>query len=413
MGETYYEWGKSADALSQLLEVLLTVDVETVRQEYRNALEAAYEQLFHQYADQADSEDARQFIESMISFLSIKGWGKRLQQVRQQLDSLAGGNLLVTLAEMLTEPSAEPAMMAMTQIARYLKKGLIFTALEECFWSIQQAPYYLPLHLRLADIQIIEGRPNEAVEKYITVAETYKIRGNLERAVAIYRKALETAPMNVAVREKLIEILIESRLYDQVIEQYISVADSYYQLAQVDQAIEKYGEALEYAPMGSPNRHWEANVLHRIGDIHQQRVDWRQAVKVYRRIKHVDSEDDKAPVYLVDLYFKTGQPDQALGELDELIEFYTNKQDLDGLISALRDIAASGQKEIALHMRLAKAYLDLQMKQEAITELDVVGNIQLEAGKTQEAIRTIQAIIRLGPENVRAYRQLLSQIQAQ
>jgi tetratricopeptide (TPR) repeat protein len=349
----------------------------------------------------------------MISFLSIKGWEQRLQQVRQQLDSLAGGNLLVTMAEMLTEPSAETAMVAMTQVARYLKKGLIFTALEECFWSIQQAPYYLPLHLRLADIQITEGRLDEAVEKYITVAETYKVRGNLERAVAIYRKALDSAPMNITVRERLIEILVNSRLYDQAIEQYIVVADSYYQLAQVDQAIKKYDEALEYAPMSTPDRHWEANILHRIGDIHQQRLDWRQAIKTYRRTKRVNSDDEKARAYLVDLYLKTGQSDQALHELDELVEFYKGKREPEKLLSTLRDIAASSPRELALHMRLAKTYLDLQMKTEAITELDVVGNIQLEAGKTQEAIRTIQAIIRLGPENVQAYRQLLAQLQAQ
>jgi tetratricopeptide (TPR) repeat protein len=413
MGETYYEWGKSADGLGQLLEVLLAVDAQTVRPEYQKALEAAYEQLYHQYASQADAEDGQRFIKSMISFLSIKGWEQRLQQVRQQLDSLAGGNLLVTMAEMLTEPSAETAMVAMTQVARYLKKGLIFTALEECFWSIQQAPYYLPLHLRLADIQITEGRPDEAVEKYINVAETYKVRGNLERAVAIYRKALDTAPMNIGVRERLISILVDSRLYDQAIEQYIVVADSYYQLAQVDQAIAKYNQALEYAPMGAPDRHWEENILHRIGDIHQQRLDWRQAIKTYRRIKHVNSDDEKARAYLVDLYLKTAQSDQALPELDDLIKFYKGKQEPEKLLSTLRDIAASSPRELSLHMRLAKTYLDLQMKTEAITELDVVGNIQLESGKTQEAIRTIQAIIRLGPENVRAYRQLLAQLQAQ
>ena len=94
-------------------------------------------------------------------------------QTREQLNSLAGGSLLVTLAEMLTEPSAETAMVAMNQIKGYLNKGLMFTALEECFWSIQQAPYYLPLHLRLADILISEGKLDEAVQKYITVAETY------------------------------------------------------------------------------------------------------------------------------------------------------------------------------------------------------------------------------------------------
>jgi tetratricopeptide (TPR) repeat protein len=314
---------------------------------------------------------------------------------------------------MLTEPSAETAMTAMSQIESYLQKGLILTALEECFWAIQQAPYYLPLHLRLADVLISEGKVDEAVEKYVTTAETYKIRGNPERAIAIYRKALETAPMDIDVRERLIKTFIDARMFDEAIEQYIAAADSYYQLAQVDQAIARYNEALDCVANGSPERHWEANILHRIGDIHMQRVDWRQAIRTYQRIKHMHPDDDKARTYLVDLYLKLGQPSQALGELDQLIEYLQSKREPRKLLTTLQELVNAWPSELALHMRLAKAYLDMQMKKEAIAELDAVGELQLGAGKTKEAIRTIQAIIRLGPDNVRGYEQLLAQLKAQ
>ena len=64
-------------------------------------------------------------------------------------------------------------------------------------------------------------------------------------------------------------------------------------------------------------------------------------------------------------------------------------------------------------MRLAKMYLDLHRRQDAIAELDTVGELQLEMGMPQEAIRTVQAIIRLGPDNVEGYRQLLTQLRDQ
>lgn len=413
VGQSYYNWGKMAEALKNLLNVLLAVDAETVTPEQQSRLEAAYDQLYRQYTNQANVQVTQQLVEAIISFLSLKGWGQRLVQAREQLNSLAGGNLVVTLAEMLTEPSAETAMVAMTQIERYLHRGMVFTALEECFWSIQQAPYYLPLHLRLADIMIGEGKIEEAVQKYTAVAETYKTRGNLERAVAIYCKALETAPMDIQVRERLVEILIEGRAFDQAIEQYIAMADAYYQLAQTDQSIAMYNRALEYASMADPTRHWEANILHRVGDIHTQRVDWREAIKAYRRIKHLDAEDAKARTQLIDLCFKTAQSDQALNELDELVAFYRSKKEPQKLLGTLQEIASSRPKELALHMRLAKIYLELQLKREAIAALDIVGELQLEAGMTQEAVRTIQAIIRLQPDNLLGYQQLLSQLKAQ
>jgi len=412
IGQVYYDQGEPAKALQHLLKVLLAVDSETVTDEQLRALEIAYDQLYQQYALQDESPDTRRFIESIVSFLSIKGWGQRLVQTREQLNNLAGGELLVTLAEMLTEPSAETATLAMGQVARYLQKGLIFTALEECYWSIQKAPYYLPLHLRLADILISEGKLNEAVKKYVYVAETYKIRGNAERAIAIYRKALETAPMEVAVREALIHTLIGIGMFDQAIEQYIAVANAYYQLAQVDLAIEKYTEALDYVSRASPNRHWEGNILHRVGDIYMQRVDWRQAIRTYQRIKHMDPADEKARSYLVDLYFKMGQADQAISELDDLTASFKNSGRGQELVDVLRGITEERPEELALHMRLARAYLDADKKSEAIATLDTVGELQLEAGMTQEAIRTIQAILRLGPDNVRGYQQLLAQLKA-
>jgi tetratricopeptide (TPR) repeat protein len=262
----------------------------------------------------------------------------------------------------------------------------------------------------MADVLIREGRVEEAVHKYITVAETYQARGNLRRAVAVYRKALQIAPMDVQVREQLIELLIHAKMIDQAIEQYIAVADSYYQLAQVNRAIEKYTEALRYAAQGDPSRHWEVNVLHRIGDICMQRLDWRQAIRAYRRVKRADAEDEKARTYLVDLYFKTGQRDNAMRELDELMAFFKTRREPRKLLSSLQDIVRSRPDELGLHMRLAKLYLDMQMKDEAIAELDSVGELQLRSGMTQEALRTIQAIIRLGPDNVDGYRQLLTEL---
>ena len=247
----------------------------------------------------------------------------------------------------------------------------------------------------------------------MTVAKVYRVRGNLQRAINVYRQALDIAPMDVGVRQQLIDILLSARQIDQVIEQYIALADTYYQLAQVDHAVEQYEKALRHAAQGDPSRHWETNILHRIGDIHTQRVDWRQAIKVYQRIKRIDPEDEKAPVQLMDLFFKVGQRAQALREVDDLIEFYKANRQPRILLSVLQNVVNVRPKEVGLHMRLAKVYLDMRMKREAVAELDAVGEIQLEAGKTRDAIRTLQAIIRLEPDNVQQYRQLLAQISRQ
>jgi tetratricopeptide (TPR) repeat protein len=413
IGECYWSWSKPGEAIRHLLEALRIIDSQTVPSDRIHDLDAIYAEFGHKYASQTDSNGTAYVARALTSFLGSKGWDQRVIETRQQLDSLAGGSILIALAEVFTDPEAEAGINAIHRIHEYLEKKMAFTALEECFWAIQRAPYYLPLHLRLGDILAEQGRVEEAVRKFCTIGDTYQARGETPRAVAVYRKALELAPMDVEARARLIRILIDAHRIDEAIDQYIVMADAFYQLAQVNRAIETYSDALRYAAQGDPSRHWETNILHRIGDIYIQRVDWRQAIKAYQRIKRVDREDAKARSQLVDLYFKTGQRDQALRELDELIEFHTTRRQLHELLSVLQDTVRSRPDELTLHMRLAKLYLDLKMKQEAITELDTIGEMQLNAGKTQEAIRTIQAIIRLGPQQEQGYLQLLAQLQNQ
>jgi tetratricopeptide (TPR) repeat protein len=413
IGECYYAWNKVSDALQYFLEALRIVDTQSLSNGHGDDLNLAYEQLKQETAHPKDEKTAHHLARSILSFMSSKGWSQRARGMREHLDHLAGGCILFPLAEILGDPEAEIAMRGMSQIQEFLKQDMLFTALEECFWVIQQAPYYLPLHLHMADILIREGKLEEAVQKYTTISETYRVRGELARAIAVYGKALEVAPMDVGVREQFVHLLIEAGNVDHAIEQYIALADAYYQLAQVNRAIEKYTEALRYAPRGDPDRHWEVNLLHHIGDIYMQRVNWQQAIRAYERIKREDSEDEKARSYLIDLYYKTGQREQALHELDELIDFYKDRKQPRELLSALQDVVRSRPDELAVHMRLAKLYLDMEMKEEAVAELDTVGEMQLKAGMADEAIRTVQAIIRLGPDDVAGYRQLLAQLKSQ
>ena len=262
----------------------------------------------------------------------------------------------------------------------------------------------------MADLLVKEDRAREAAQKYAVIAQTYEVREDLRRATRVYRKALDIAPMDVDMRQRLIDLLIKLRQYDQAIEQYISMADTYYQLAQIDQSIEQYNEALKYAPQGDPERHWEVNILHRIGDIHMQRVDWREAIRVYQRAKRIEPQDDRARVLLIDLNFKTAQRAEALKEVDDLIAFFMSVRMPGKLVSSMKAITDMYPQEIAIHMRMAKIYLDMRKKREAIAELDAVGELQLNEGKTEDAIRTIRAIIRLGPDDVEQYKRLLAQI---
>jgi len=276
----------------------------------------------------------------------------------------------MSLVEMLGVPGSEEILSAMSITQEYLRRNMLFTAMEECFWAIQRAPFYLPLHMRLAEILLHENRVEVAAAKYLTVADVYQTRGDL------------------------------------------AMSDAYYQLAQVNKALEKYNEALRLAPRGSPERGWQTQILHHIGDIEMQRLNWRQAARVYEQIKSIAPQDERARIYLVDLYFKLKERQKALSEMDELIALYQEQGKPDKVLAALENTIALRPDELALRQRLAQAYVRQGKKAEAIAVLDALGKKQLDVGLKAQAARTIQAIIALEPPNPEAYRKLLAQIRA-
>jgi len=216
--------------------------------------------------------------------------------------------------------------------------------------------------------------------------------------------------MDTTVRAKLIDLLISHGEIDEALEHYLILADSYYHLAQMDQAREMYQEALRLAPRGSPERRWEVRILHKIGDIDMQRVDWRRAIEVYEQIRELDPDNERARLTLMDLYYRFDRSELAVVELDSLLRVYRESGKVQRIFAILEDAVRERPDDIPLRTRLAQVHLDAGDVEQGVGHLDELGDLQLEAGRYEDARATIRAIIALHPPNAEAYQQLLDQI---
>ncbi|MFQ5578004.1 MAG: tetratricopeptide repeat protein, partial [Anaerolineae bacterium] len=249
-----------------------------------------------------------------------------------------------------------------------------------------------------------------SIKKYLSVAEVYSVRGNLTQVTKIYQKVLKVAPMDVSVRSKLIELYIAQNQIDAALEQYEILADAYYQLAQIERSLEKHQEALRLAPKSTTPKTWQVKILHRIGDIHTQLVDWAKAAAVYEQLVTLAPDDNKAALNLIDMHFKLGRRDKALAALDRAITREAQQGRQAQMVEFLQDMTQLRPQEMELHERLAQLYVDLNMNEQAIAQFDLLGELQLDAGLHDDAARTIQKIIDLGPDDPAGYKQLLAQI---
>ena len=262
----------------------------------------------------------------------------------------------------------------------------------------------------MADILLKQDHPDAAITKFLAVAKVYLIRNQLEKAINIYQKILRLAPMDVTVRSKLIDLYISNHNLEQALDEYLTLANSYYQLAQVDRALEKYNEALRLTTNVENPDPWKLEILSQIGDIYNQRFDWTRASSAYEELRQVSPNDERVLRQLLDLYLKQRKTEQAVEALDSLMDIVQQQNQPGKTLDLLKELAANYPENMFLREKLAATYAENGMKQAAIAEYDALGEMQLEKGLRDKATRTVQAILDLEPEDIEGYRRLLSQI---
>jgi tetratricopeptide (TPR) repeat protein len=397
-------------ALDHFLEALKMIDLDIMGPDGADDITQQYQDLADSHELKGDGQKAEVFFGSLTAFFSDSGWTQKAGEVRQKLNSLAEVGITPILAEFLGVPNGEEMLDVMTKSWEYLKNDMPYVALEECYRAIEMAPTYLPLHLRLAEIFAYQGKVEEAVSKYVAVADACMMRDNPRKAIEIYGRALLAAPMDISIRENLIDLLIDHDETDRALAEYLALGEGYYRLARVDEALGKYEEALLLASRAAAVTDWEVRILHRMADLHMQRVHWKRALDIYEKIRKLSPDDEEARLRLVDLRYKLGQEDIALRELDSLIVHYGRKKEFHKIIKPLRDLVYSNPQDIPLRSRLGRIYIEAGMKEEAVAELDTLGELQLEAELKTDAMNTLRTIISLKPKEEEGYTQLLQEL---
>lgn len=409
LGEAHRAVGRIDKAVEHFITVLKIVDLATVKREQADRLIELYESLADSLMTRGDRDRAMNFSSALVDFLSNKGWENEVKEARRRLDAMSAGSGTMILGDILTAGSSK-VLEALYRAQEISKRGMHGSAIEEVYRAIELTPNYLPAHMLMAELLVKQQRIGDATQKFLVLARSYQVRGDLNGAIHAYERAVEAAPTDVSTRGKLIGMLKSYGHIDKAIEQYIGMGQAYYQMAQPDRARETYAEALKLAPRGTTNRKWQVQLLRLVGDLDMQRLDWRRALPVYRELRRVDPEDERAAISLVDLLFKTNDPENALKELDRYLVHLAKSGRGGKVVGILEDVFNQRPSDANIGDRLARLYVQQKKVAKAIEVFDKLGEAQLDAGQKKAAVVTIKKILSLNPPNRQAYEQLLTQI---
>jgi len=411
IGQTYFKKGLLKEAAVEYLEALKLADAVTAPPEESDEIRQLYEPLIELQQRQDDDIVARRVYDNVKSLLMRPDWREQLHRVREQMPKQEGG-ISMPLAEVVLQVQSSSVLESINRINQLARMGNLRSAMDEAYDSIRQAPTYLPLHTLMGDLLVQDGRDPDAITKFGVVAHAYEVRGEVGQATKLLRRIIQLAPMDLNARSRLIDQLVARGHMDEAIHEYLELADLYYRLAELDMARKTYTTALRVIQQGNANRDWNVHILQRMADIDLQRLNWKQALRVFEQIRTLRPDDDGARRQLVELNLRMGQETQAMSELENYVDYLDGNGKTEQSILFIEDTIKEHNDQHLLKRALAEQLHRAGRTEEAISQLDTLGELLMQTGRKREAMEVINQIILMNPPNVEDYRQLLVQMRS-
>ncbi len=409
LGECYRLKGQPFEALHHFFEALRLIDLTTL--EHANADEVAkiYKALAESFIAQGEKGKALEFINSLLSFFSSRGWEDKVRELKEYIKAMEEEGITPSLAEILETPYPESVLQTLALSQEFVRRGLLNSASEECMRGLIYAPFCLPLHIHLAEILVRQNRLEEAIQKYLLIAQLYELKGISQRVLDILQRLIKLNPIDINIRAKFINALIKYGKLEEALEQYLQLADILYEMADFKGAIESYRHALALSAK-LPEKEHQILILSRLFQLYLQTMHWKEAVKVGENLKALKPDELEVRRNLVILYSKLDKAEEEARELAEILSLIRKKEGLQGAEVFLKELIQENPKDQILRRALANLYLEMGLKEKAVEEFDALGEIQLDLGLIEEAKKTIREIIALEPPQVEAYRELLERL---
>ncbi len=397
------------EASKEYLEALRIADTSLVDKEEIEDLIHLYEVMMDDLEQQEGDEAYIEMSKHIEDMLLRPNWRETLTNLRAK-GRLENGVLLPQIDALLDDRRSQ-IMGVHKDIQNLAKNGYYGAAMEKAFFALRTAPSFLPLHVTIGDILVDQNKLSGAVTKYLAVADVYAVQGKTERALVMLRKVIDLQPMNIEIRQRQIDLLEEYGKKEEAIQEYINLAEVFFPLAELDSARTAYSKALALARTISDDSGWRMKLLLKLADIDIQRLDWDSAIETFQDICDISPRNEKASISIVDLNFRLGNKTPAEIEINRYIMLFDPESEAENVRKYLIDLKEEIPNEDYIVRQLAAYYNNLGQTELAISELDGLGDMLLEAGDKGAAEEVIQEIINLNPPNIEAYQKLLGQLQ--
>jgi tetratricopeptide (TPR) repeat protein len=397
---------QTKEACLNFLQALKTADIQTLPETLENEMSQLYEPIIETQLQEQDEKKLDEVCQLIEDQLARTDWREYFKQVRGHIPSSSEAGLPTPLAEMLLDTGTCKVIEQLANIKNLATDGKLRAAMEEAFYAVTCAPYYLPLHIQIGELLIQEGQTSEAVEKFIHAATLYNLKGETGQAVRLLTRVSNLAPMNLDIKAMLIDLLITHGSIDDAIKQYMEIANVHYLLAELDLAKGQYQQAFALANRSKDPQGWAMKILNKLADIELQSLDLKEAVKILEQLRNLAPSDASTRATLVALYLRIGLVSAAMNELDAYLKLLDSTGQHHSAERFLENLLEEKPDNIEIQQRLIGFYQAQNRAAEVVEKLDALAEKCLRLENKEGALATRQNIISLNPSNANDYRRL-------
>jgi tetratricopeptide (TPR) repeat protein len=151
------------------------------------------------------------------------------------------------------------------QAESYLASGRAAKAIDEFLKLLEDNPKDLSLTNRLGDIYLQENRLEEAMYMFKRVAAGFERDGFVNKAAAVLKKAIRSAPDDMDMVSRLIELYKRANMVREAIQIHLQIADSYIKKGLTPKALSEFTKIVELEPNNIKTRIGLAKLLQKDG----------------------------------------------------------------------------------------------------------------------------------------------------